>query len=236
MALKGGLRPGTTSFPSIHAGRGSMIISLVSQKGGVGKTTLALNIGAGLARKNLRVGFIDTDPQGNAFQWQAIESNMAFEVKHLPRAISREDVASLQSRNTLLMIDTPPAIGEITFSVLGLSDLAVIPVAPSIFDIWSTRSTLSLVDEVKKVNPRLREKLLVSRKIPRTRLGRNGREAIEALEAEVFEIEISQRIAYVESMIAGVSVFQHAPNSDASREMESLCEEIIRRTGLQARP
>ncbi|MBN2033015.1 MAG: ParA family protein [Deltaproteobacteria bacterium] len=213
-----------------------MIISLVNQKGGVGKTTLALNIGAGLTRKNLRVQFIDTDPQGNAVQWQAIEDNVAFKIMHLPRAIAREDVASARADNILLVIDTPPAIGEITLSVLMLSDLAIIPVAPSILDIWSTRSTISLVAEVKKVNPGLKEKLLVSRKIPRTRLGRNGREAIEALETEVFDSEVSQRIAYVESMIAGVSVFQHAPNSDASKEMESLCEEIIRETGLQALP
>jgi chromosome partitioning protein len=211
-----------------------MIISLVNQKGGVGKTTLALNIGAGLARRNLRVGFIDTDPQGNAFQWQAIEANLAFEVKHSPQPISHEDIASLHSRDTILLIDTPPAIGEITFSVLAVSDLAVIPVAPSILDIWSTRSTISLVEEIKKINPRLREKLLVSRKIPRTRLGRNGREAIEALEAEVFETEISQRIAYVESMIAGVSVFQYAPNSDAAMEMDRLCEEIAGQVGLHS--
>jgi chromosome partitioning protein len=213
-----------------------MIISIVSQKGGVGKTTLALNIGVGLARKNVPVEFIDTDPQGNAFQWQAVEDNMAFEVKHLPRPISREDVVSLHSENTLLLVDTPPAIGEITFSVLALSDLAIIPVAPSILDIWSTRSTIALVDEAKKVNPRLRGVLVVSRKIPRTRLGRNGREAIEALEADVFDSEISQRIAFVESMIAGVSVFQHAPNSEASREMENLCAEIIRLNGLHPRP
>jgi chromosome partitioning protein len=224
----------TISLPQNYFRRDFMIISLVNQKGGVGKTTLAINIGAGLARRNFRVGFIDTDPQGNAFQWQAIEANLAFEVKHLPRPISREDVASLQSRDTILLIDTPPAVGEISFSVLAVSDLAVIPVAPSILDIWSTRSTISLVEEVKKTNPRLREKLLVSRKIPRTRLGRNGREAIEALEAEVFETEISQRIAYVESMITGVSVFQYAPNSDAAMEMDRLCEELTGQIGLQS--
>jgi chromosome partitioning protein len=211
-----------------------MIISLVNQKGGVGKTTLALNIGAGLARRNLHVGFIDADPQGNAFQWQAIEANIAFEVKHLPQPISHEDIAPYDSSDTVLLIDTPPAVGEIVFSVLAVSDLAVIPVAPSILDIWSTRSTISLVEEVKKSNPKLREKLLVSRKIPRTRLGRNGREAIEALEAGVFETEISQRIAYVESMIAGVSVFQYAPHSDAAMEMERLCEEIAGQIGLQS--
>jgi chromosome partitioning protein len=131
----------------------------------------------------------------------------------------------------ILVIDTPPAIGEITQSVLEVSDLAIIPLAPSVLDIWSSRTTIGMIEEAKKVNPKLEGRLLVSRKIPRTRLGRDGREAIEALEMTVFETEISQRIAYVESMIAGVSVFQYAPRSEASQEMERLCGEILNGSG-----
>jgi chromosome partitioning protein len=87
-----------------------------------------------------------------------------------------------------------------------------------------------MIEEAKKTNPKLEGRLLVSRKIPRTRLGREGRDAIAALEMEVFQTEISQRIAYVESMIAGVSVFQYAPRSEASKEIEDLCEEILGET------
>jgi len=208
-----------------------MIISLVNQKGGVGKTTLAINIGIGMARRNYKVGFLDTDPQGTASQWQSIEGNLAFEVKRHPSPVSSEDLVMEAGRNhRLLFIDTPPAMGEITFSVLELSDLAIIPLAPSVLDIWSSRNTIEMIEEAKKVNPKLEGKLLVSRKIPRTRLARDGREAIAALEMDVFKTEISQRIAYVESMIAGVSVYQYAPSSEASKEIENLCEEIIQET------
>jgi len=208
-----------------------MIISLVNQKGGVGKTTLAINIGIGMARRNFKVGFLDTDPQGTASQWQSIEGNLAFEVKRHPSRVSSEDLMMEASQNhSLLFIDTPPAMGEITFSVLELSDLAIVPLAPSVLDIWSSRNTIQMIEEAKKVNPKLEGKLLVSRKIPRTRLGRDGREAIAALEMDVFKTEISQRIAYVESMIAGVSVFQYAPSSEASKEIENLCEEIVQET------
>ena len=207
-----------------------MIISLVNQKGGVGKTTIAINIGIGMARRNYKVRFLDTDPQGTASQWQSIESNMAFEVKRHPSRVSSADITDSDQNHGLLFIDTPPAMGEITLSVLELSDLAIIPLAPSVLDIWSSRNTIQMIEEAKKVNPKLEGKLLVSRKIPRTRLGRDGREAIAALEMDVFETEISQRIAYVESMIAGVSVYQYAPSSEASKEIENLCEEIIRGT------
>jgi chromosome partitioning protein len=207
-----------------------MIISLVNQKGGVGKTTIAINIGMGMARRNYKVGFLDTDPQGTASQWQSIEGNMAFEVKHHPSPVPAEEIMSKNQNHSLLVIDTPPAIGEITQSVLELSDLAIIPLAPSVLDLWSSRTTIGMIQEAKKVNPKLEGRLLVSRKIPRTRLGRDGRDAIVALEMDVFETEISQRIAYVESMIAGVSVFQYAPKSEASKEIENLCEEIIQGT------
>jgi chromosome partitioning protein len=204
-----------------------MIISLVNQKGGVGKTTIAINIGIGMARRNYMVGFLDTDPQGTASQWQSIEGNMAFEVRRHPSRVSSMDLMDADRDHGVVLIDTPPAIGEITQSALEVSDLAIVPLAPSVLDIWSSRTTVGMIEEAMKVNPRLKGRLLVSRKIPRTRLGRDGREAIEALEMEVFETEISQRIVYVESMIAGVSVFQYAPKSEASQEMERLCEEII---------
>jgi chromosome partitioning protein len=205
-----------------------MIISVVNQKGGVGKTTIAINIGIGMARRNYKVGFLDTDPQGTASQWQSIEGNVAFEVRRHPSRVSTGEIMEVEQNHGVLIIDTPPAIGEITQSVLELSDLAIIPLAPSVLDIWSSRTTIGMIEEAKKVNPKLEGRLLVSRKIPRTRLGRDGREAIAALEMQVFETEISQRIAYVESMIAGVSVFQYAPRSDASQEIENLCEEVVK--------
>jgi chromosome partitioning protein len=208
-----------------------MIISLVNQKGGVGKTTIAINIGIGMVRRNYKVGFLDTDPQGTASQWQAIEGNAAFEVRRHPSLVSSAEIRDADLDQGILVIDTPPAIGEVTQSVLEVSDLAIIPLAPSVLDLWSSRATIGMIEEAKKVNPKLEGRLLVSRKIPRTRLGRDGREAIEALEMTVFETEISQRIAYVESMIAGVSVFQYAPRSEASQEMERLCGEILNGSG-----
>ncbi len=210
-----------------------MIISVVNQKGGVGKTTIAINLGIGMARRNYKVGFLDTDPQGTASQWQSIEGNLGFEVRRHPSPVSFGDLTDEDRNHGFLIIDTPPAIGGITRSVLALADLAIIPLAPSVLDIWSSRTTIGMIEEAKKANPGLQGRLLVSRKIPRTRLGREGREAIAALEMDLFKTEISQRIAYVESMIAGVSVFQYAPKSEASKEIDELCEEIIQGTAEQ---
>lgn len=204
-----------------------MIISLVNQKGGVGKTTTAINLAASLTRKNCKVAFIDTDPQGSAVQWHAIEDNKAFDIKHHPRPIFQQDINELSWQYDHVVIDAPPAIGEITQSILAVTDMAIIPLSPSPVDIWSCDKTLEMISEEEKQNPTLKSKLLVSRKIPGTKLGREAKEAMEVFDTGIFETELCQRIAYIEAMSAGVSVMQYAPNSKAAQEVESLSEEIV---------
>jgi chromosome partitioning protein len=204
-----------------------MIISLVNQKGGVGKTTVAVNLGSCLSMKGFKVLLVDGDPQGSVLQWQSIQDTGDFQVLHHAAPDLSGHVKSLQRSYDYTIIDAPPAIGEITESILSVSHLAVVPIGPSPLDIWSSKETVSLIRTVKKKNRRLAGKLLICRKIARTRVGREAREAMETYDMDVFETEISQRIAYVESMISGMSVLKYAPNSEASAEIRSLCEEIM---------
>jgi chromosome partitioning protein len=205
-----------------------MIVAFANQKGGVGKTTLAINLAAALRRRNYRVLLIDTDPQGTALQWKSLEGNIAFEVEHFPRPISSADIEPFLPDHDFIIIDTPPAIGPISAAVLELADLAVVPLAPSPLDIWASRHTAEMIEEAKKGNKALRGKLLICRKIANTRLGREAREALDVFSLDVFENEISQRIAYIEAMLSGVSVMQYSPSSAAAEEIESFCKEVIR--------
>ena len=204
-----------------------MIISVVNQKGGVGKTTTAINLAANLARKNCKLVFIDTDPQGSAIRWHAIENNQAFPIKHHPRPIYHQDLNDLAWDYDHVVIDAPPAIADITQSVLAITDLAVIPLSPSPVDIWSCDNTLEMVNQEKNQNSNLQSKLLVCRKIPGTKLGREAKEALGVFNTGIFETEICQRVAYIEAMNAGVSVMQYAPHSKAAMEVDDLSEEII---------
>jgi len=200
-----------------------MIIGLTNQKGGVGKTTVAVNLAGALARRPLRVRLVDTDPQGSVLQWHSVGGGEApFAVHHHPRPLARRELKSLARGCDHVVIDTPPALGDIVASVLRLVDLAVVPVGPSPLDIWSSRETIARIRSRKDVDARL----LVARRIVGTRVGRDARDAIESYRMPVFRTEVCQRIAYVEAMIAGKTVFDFAPHSEAAAEMEALGREV----------
>ena len=203
-----------------------MIISFVNQKGGVGKTTSAINIAASLKRRNYKIGFVDADPQGSATHWHSVEDNNAFEVLHHPEPISRSEIDELSQNYDYLVIDAPPAFGDITKSILAVTDLSIIPLSPSALDVWSCKGTLEMVDEAREENPDLDVKLLINRKIPGTRVGRDARDSLAVFDMDILDSELCQRVAYIDAMTSGVSVMQYAPSSKAADEVESLCDEI----------
>jgi chromosome partitioning protein len=95
-------------------------------------------------------------------------------------------------------------------------------------DILSSDEIGDIVKEVRSHNKKLRAKLLVSRKIVGTTPGREAREALQRYKMGIFDTEISQRVAYVKALIAGQSVLEFEPNSEAAIEIKSLCDEIIK--------
>jgi chromosome partitioning protein len=210
-----------------------MIISFVNQKGGVGKTTTAINLAISLKKKNYNLVFIDADPQGSAVQWHAIEGNKSFEILHHPSPIQADDIRQLSTDYDYVIIDAPPAIGDISKAILAATDLAIVPLSPSALDVWSCWGTLKMIDEIRPLNPEIEVKLLINRKIPGTRIGRDAREVIDKFQMNVFDTELCQRVAFIDAMTSGVSVMQYAPHSKAAGEIERLCEEIIPQVAME---
>ena len=204
-----------------------MIISFVNQKGGVGKTTTAINLASSLARKNNRLVLIDADPQGSATTWHGIEGNQAFEILHHSGELARADIESMEVAYDYVIVDAPPAVDDKTEAVLSASHLVIMPVTPSSLDLWSCKDTLDMMGESEAGQASLKVRLLINRKIPGTRVGREVRQALEEFGAPVLETELCQRVAYIDAMKYGVSVMQFAPGSKAANEIEQLCDEIL---------
>lgn len=203
------------------------VIALVGNKGGAGKTTLAVNLAAGLARHG-SVAVIDADPQGSALQWRAIGGDAS-----APPVSAAE--ADLQSQANILLqeyhcvvIDCPPSVhAPQTAAVLGFGDLALIPVQPSPMDLWASVHIEQSIEEAHKLNPTLRPLLVINQLEPRTTLSRLVRDALSEIAFPVADTAVRRRAVYRSSALQGKSVFDIGRRgADAADEIEHLIEEI----------
>jgi chromosome partitioning protein len=204
-----------------------VVIGLVNQKGGVGKTTVAINLAVALALQDFAVLLIDSDPQGSVLQWHSIQNDHLIDVERPVEALSRAGLRKRKKRYDYIVIDAPPAIGDITLEVLTAADLVFIPVGPSALDLWSSKQILSLLKDRRRKRLRQKAMVLICKKIPGTRVAREAKEAVSIYGLDIVPVEISQRIAYVEAMIAGLAVTQYAPKSMAAQEIDALCEYVL---------
>ena len=140
--------------------------------------------------------------------------------------MTHNDINKLSKGYEHLVIDAPPVMGEIIYSILTFTHLAIVPIGPSPLDLWSSEETLNMIGDVKKENLNLEAKFLINRKIPGTRVGNELREALKIFNMGIFQTEICQRVVYIEAFIYGVSVIQYAPQSKGAIEFSSFCNEV----------
>lgn len=205
-----------------------MILSVLSQKGGVGKTTLAIHLAAELARRGSRVLLIDTDPQASALDWAASRTaEPLFSVVGIPRAVLHREVPALAGGYDHVVIDGPPQVADITRSAIMASDMVLIPVQPSAFDVWGARAVISLLNEAAALKPNLKTAFAINRRIVNTAIGRDVIEALAVYQVPVLAASVAQRVAFAEAAGGGITVFELDPASAASGEVTALTKEIL---------
>ena len=151
-----------------------MIVGVLNQKGGVGKTTLAVNLAAAFARRRKRVLLVDADPQASALAWSSLrEAGPLFPVVGMATRTLHRDLPALARDYDVVVIDGAPRVNELARAAILASDLVLIPIQPSPFDIWASADTVRLVREAQQFRPGVRAAFVVNRRIAKTVIGRD---------------------------------------------------------------
>lgn len=205
-----------------------MIFGFLNQKGGVGKSTLSICLAASLARTGARVLLIDADPQGSALDWAAARTGAPlFTVVGFPRPSIHKEIGQMGKGYDHIIIDGPPRVTDLARSAIMASDMVVIPVQPSPYDIWAAEEVVKLIDEARIYKETIKSAFLVNRKITNTAIGRDVREALAAYQVHVLNVSVAQRVVFAEAAAQGQAIYEIDPTGPAVAEIEAVAAELM---------
>ena len=206
-----------------------MRIAFVNQKGGVGKTTLAINVAGCMAQQGFKVLLVDADPQQSALDWSGVRTSPSlFAIVGMTRPVIHRELPLLEEGYDHVVIDSPPSVHTMTQSIVGASDVVVVPVQPSPYGVWAAEAVLKVIDDASSVlNPALKTVFAINRKIVNTAIGRDVAASLGEYQKPVLKSEVCQRVAFAESAAQGKTVFELDAHSSAAQEIAALTKEIL---------
>lgn len=205
------------------------VIAFVGNKGGAGKTTLSVNLAAGLARYGETV-IVDADPQGSSIHWHANSDGKRVTPVFQAESELLDQIEQLKRKYAYVIADCPPSVhAPQTDAILKMADVAMAPVQPSPVDLWATVHIEQAIAEAKEINPALRAMLVVNQMENRSTLSQLIREALGEIAVPVATTAIRKRAVYKASALEGRTVFDMGKRgSEAAKELDELINEVIR--------
>ena len=206
-------------------------IAIISQKGGAGKTTLAIHLAAAAHEAGWLALIVDTDPQATASQWAAWRGDSPPEVidSPPPRLSAKVDAARAQGAEWIV-IDTPPHADSAARAAVEAADLVLIPCRPSAFDLSAIQTTAKLVQLLKK--PAFVVFTAGSPNAPRM-YGEAG-ELVEGYGTPACPIQIPDRAAFRHASAEGRTVTETEPGGRAADDIRQLYEWTCRQLDVSA--
>ena len=212
-----------------------MILGVLNQKGGVGKTTICLNLAAFYAMAGVKVLVVDADPQASALAWSnAREAPPLFPVIGMATPLLHRKLPDIAAGYDITLIDGAPRASVLGRAAIMASDLVLIPVQPSPFDVWATDKTEQLIHEAQQFKKNLHAVFAVNRKIVNSAIGRDVATALADAPFPLLPTALCQRVIYAESAARGLSVIEADEKSEAAREIALLANAVLSDTERKA--
>jgi chromosome partitioning protein len=205
-------------------------LALVCQKGGAGKTTLAIHLAAEAAARGLRTLLLDLDPQASAARWADRRKPGVSDVDVTVESPARLDAALLQAEREgyeLVVLDTAPHADQAALRVARLADLVLVPVRPSILDLDAMGASLDLC-----VLARRPAAVVLNAAPIRSRVVQEATEAVAKLGAEVFPVIVRERVALRHSLVDGRVAREFEPGGAAAMEITALYMQTCKRANI----
>lgn len=194
-----------------------LVISVVHQKGGVGKTTLALNLAFCLS-ENLKVGITDTDLQGSISEIEDFIKGI--DLVPLERVIKKEFLDY-----DVLVIDTPPYLTNRLHEIFLISDFVLIPTKAGYLDALAVKATIGIYKEAKKVKPQIKAAMVLNMIMHNTNLNNEIKEILDGYDVPVLKSQISHRVSFARSPMTN-GIF-NSEDERAKSEIVNLADEIL---------
>jgi len=214
------------------------ILAVLHEKGGVGKTTVAMTLAASMAEQGHSVMVADCDFQGSALAW----ANAAPAEKPFPATVLdfsgmgqhlHEEIYRHIETYDFIVLDCPPSVHSLSnHSAVLISDLVIVPFSPSPTDFWSLHGLKPLILGAKAVNQDVQAVLLPNR-LMRTSLSSSILDTLSQFDMPILQSRLSSRVAYQEAAISGGSLMSLGHSAKvAAKEMNALCAEVLTLLGL----
>lgn len=203
------------------------IISVLNQKGGCGKTTISINIAHAFQQRGYKVLLVDSDPQGSTRDWNEVNDGQILPVVGLDRESLPKDIDAVKNGYDIIIIDGAPSIAKLSVAAVKISDLVLIPVQPSPWDIWATQDLVDIIKARQEVTNGIPKTVfIISRSIKNTKLSKEVISALQQYDLPILNSYTTQKVIYPSAASDGLTVFSHHPNS-ASEEINNIINELI---------
>lgn len=201
------------------------IITLAHQKGGVGKSTTALNLYGYFSKAGLKTAIVDIDPQGSLSGFVQFSGAENFNLIRREEFKTYAELLQQVKDYEVVIIDTPPYLSDELEEVIKITNLVIIPCKASLLDMLAIRQTIEFLETAKKKYGFL-SAIVLTMIIPSETEHKNFREQLAFYNVPIFKAEIKNRVAYRRALYSTGYVLDD-DGSKAQEEIQNLAEEIL---------